>query len=478
MVCDDTLTQNNNGSRKRIFNIPFFQLSVFFFSCLCGMLVLLFAETNKVYWSIQTLPFVYAITTLFLRKMYVHVFRSLVTISLLGGFFVQLVLTPVLFAIGGYVSFFGNIATEEGVFYAVVLLSLECFIVLLVANYYVSSTQKYGITEVFIDKSSIGRLNVVVVSLVSFLVFAYFFVPEIQTIYIPFFKYVDFNQLVGINWDNETIVERGGLRRYIYSLFVYFWPIVRMLLQGYLIVLIYDSSFRGLIKRGLVIITLLIPSLLLSRDNIAPIIGIIFGMLLNFRIYGKKILLLFCSIMCCGFVLISMMFVSKIVALGNWHGSGGLGSIAYTFQAYFPGFDNIAMVMQVEDSNKFESFFFDIYSVIPFKETLFGLHGDTLYDLMTYIAGKSVQIVPWCANLAYYFTIPGAIFITAWLVKSVYVMEKNFYVTSNFWMAYIYLGLIILLSMGIFTYNPVIVLRSIVNVWLPIFVILKFCRLI
>lgn len=478
MVSDIVREQFNSGTYKYGFDNRKFQLIVFFVSLSMALFSLIFAEENEVYGCINILPFVYAFVTLFLGNMYVHLFYSPVTILLIGGFFVQLVLTPCLFALGGYASFFNSAATDEGVFEAVVLLSLECLVVLPVANRYVSSVREYGFSSIELNAHGMGRLKIFLCMLVSFLIFAYVTIPAISSIYLFPFDIEDLSKIVLLRWDAETIVERGTGDRYIYSLFTFAWPFTRSLLQALVVYLAYSSSRSGVVQRLLIIFSLFVPSLLLSGDNVAPIYGLLIGLLLNMRTYGRKIMFLFTFFAGGCLVSIFLMFVEKMIAMSNWSGISGLSSIAYTLQAYFPGFDNIAMIMQIDNANKLETFLYDIYYTIPFKETIFGLHGNRLYDMFTQVSGRAAHIVPWIAQLAHYFTIPGGVILTAWLMKYVYRIEKRCYSTDNFWEAYIFLGIAISLTMGIFTYSVSIVLRGLVNVWLPIFVILKLCRLV
>lgn len=448
-------------------------LSVFVAVCsaAAGIAMLIIGGEGN-YGAIAVLPFIYGLMCFISGRALRSIRKSPVTLFLLGGYFIRMVVTPLLFSLGGYQSFYKVSIASADVAQATLLLSLETVVVFLAANYYTSRITGEAAETIKLRKYKTRPLVCMTVLLVGFIVFAYIVVPAIQSIYL-FLPTANIADLSKIAWDNETIVARGSIQRYIYSLFMFLWPIVRAILPALLISQIYKRY--GNKTGGLVLsaFCLLIPSVLLGGDNIAPFLGVILGIFVMLRLYGRKARKI---VIIAGILFLSAFIIilsSKLASYQSWRGGAGVASVAQILQAYFPGFDNMAIGFQIENPDKLGTFLFDLYYVIPFKETLLGLSGTSLADLYTQVSATGGQIVPWGFQVAHYFGIILSPLITGLFIRWAYRAEQKARGTDDFWRYYanMYTSVLIAISLSIYSFS--IFLRSYINVIVPLLIIIR-----
>ena len=82
--------------------------------------------------------------------------------------------------------------------------------------------------------------------------------------------------------------------------------------------------------------------------------------------------------------------------------AASLEVLSIMFQAYLPGICNIASVFNMNNPNKLSTLFFDFYTMIPFRETIFGLTGERLSIVYNIQNGVNAQILP-CIGQAYHY---------------------------------------------------------------------------
>lgn len=462
-----------------IINSPRFitsPLSIFFsiVSLFAGIFMVLYTKGYSIYSCSCFLPFCFGFISFTAGYVYRNLSKSPVSIFLLGGYFLRMVIHPFLFCIGGYVSFYNINISSQNVIKAVVLLSLENIIVFIVANYYsrinINSNNQ---SEIAPEQYNTRMIGLLLALLGLFLLYAYNAIPSIKSIYF-FLPTADYSKLTSINWDNETIVARGSITRYIYTLFMFIWPIVRSILPAFCISQIYSRHGKSPKAIAISMLCLLIPSIFLGGDNIAPFMGAVYGLLVMHRLYGdsiNKIIGITCIVFGTAFFTI---LSAKITAFQSWRGANGISSIAQIINAYFPGYENTAIGFSIDDRNKLHTFFYDIYYGIPFKETLFGLSGDNLTTLYTKTSQTGGQIVPWGYQLAHYVSIIGSPIITALFVSYAYRSESYSKNTNDFWQYYkkMYISVLTALSISIYSFS--IYFRSYLNVLLPVMLIIWF----
>lgn len=460
---------NNNPPRLIVAPIA---LIFSVFSLTSGIYMALITKGQNVYAVSTFLPFYFSILSFASGYLYKSLSKSPVTVFLIGGYFIRMVVQPLLFCIGGYVSFYHIDISTFNVIKAVFLLCLENTFVFAVGNHYsrfsLNSDNQSKIEPKMYDTKIVGW---VLALLGLFLLYAYNTIPSLKSIYL-FLPTADISQLASIHWDNETIVARGSISRYIYTLFMFTWPIVRSILPAFCISQIYSRYGNSSKAIALSMFCLLIPSIFLGGDNIAPFMGAIYGLLVMHRLYGKKINKIV-GFACIVFGTAFITIVSaKVMAYQSWRGSNGISSVSQIINAYFPGFENMAIGFSIVDQNKLNTLFFDFYYGIPFKETIFGFSGDNLTNLYTQASQTGGQIVPWGYQLAHYISIFGSPILTALFVSYAYKSENISKTTDDFWEYYKKMYISVLTAMSISIYSFSIYFRSYLNVLLPVMIII------
>lgn len=447
------------------------------FAIIAAVVMTIYREDNR-YNSIFILPIAYIINSICFPRVYSGIRKSPLTILVVCGYFFRLVICPLLFCMGGYESgLTSNSASASNVTRAVLLFSLESFVVFFVA----SSKYKYRIGEnepenINFSEYNVTLANTSIVLLTIFLIFAYYSVPALKTIYI-FLPNANLQDLVTLRWDNETIVARGSSSRVLYSLFIFLWQLLRMPIMAYFMSIIYKRRRDTRFGVWLSMLCLLIPSIFLSGDNITPILGALLGILVISRLYvntGKG------PIRAIGIVFIIAflaVFISKVSLFTYYGGTSTLSTVSQTLNAYIPGFDNAAAgFAKVTSTNKFEVLFNDFMYAIPFNQTLFGVTGDRFTRLFGMSINSTGSIPPFGYQLAFYFGIPISAIITGLIVNWAYNSEIKSFRTSDFWTYFLNMFFSIYTGISISCYSFSTFISSSIGMFLPLWLIVFFGR--
>lgn len=434
--------------------------------------IILLSPTEETYNWLFVMPLCYGIVSFF-ALIYIgnKLWRSMVSVLIFGGYFIRMVLTPCLFALGGYESFLGACVTNKGLNLAIIYMSLETIAVLSVAAYWgrrVKNDQEIGL---YFTQYNTKIFNFAVGCIFVFLLVAYITIPAISTIYV-FLPLADLSEIATIHWDNETIVARGSIERYIYSLFCFLWPVFRIIMPSLMISHYFKKYGTRTKSIILAFICLLLPAILLGGDNIAPFIGILICIIVINKLYGRKARVLLIS---GGIIVVSLLGVvvgSKISLMSAWKGADGISVVAQMLHNYFPGFDNMAVLFSMNQENKLATFFFDLYYAIPFKETIFGLQGVYIQDIFESYTATGGQIVPFMGQLIYYVG-PFSLFVIAIFVRLAYKMEDKSRTTNNFWAYFICMYASVSTAIAFSMYSVSIYIRGMVNIVLPAYLIIK-----
>ena len=448
-----------------------FAMITFITSAVGGTIILL-SENAGIYTSLFVLPFCYGLIS-FMALIYLggNILKSVVSVLIFGGYFIKMVLTPCLFALGGYESFLGSCVTNQGINKAIIYMCLETAVVLGLAAYLGKRAHKEQETKINFPQYNTKVFNFVVGLLFLFLITAYIAIPVISEIYI-FLPFADFNEIAEIQWDNETIIARGSIKRYIYSLFCFIWPVFRIIMPSLMITHFYKKY--GMQTKGLIcsFLCLILPAILLGGDNIAPFFGIFVGIIVINKLYKKKARTYLIVIGFVALILLGVVFASKVTLMSEWKGATGISVIAQMFHNYFPGFDNYAVMFDMQQDNKSTTLFFDLYYAIPFRETLFGLKGEYIQEIFLNYTKTGGQIVPFMGQLTYYVG-PFALMLIVLVVRFAYSMEYKSRLSDNFWMYFICMYVSVYTAMALSTYSVSIYISGIVNVVLPVYIIIK-----
>ncbi len=103
-----------------------------------------------------------------------------------------------------------------------------------------------------------------------------------------------------------------------------------------------------------------------------------------------------------GFTIISGIFWIAFVKGGFISLDSFFKNLGNSLQAYLPGVANVAGTLRIEKTNILKTGFADMYTMIPFRNTLFGLNVENLSDLFNKQNRVAGQIMPLIGEANYY----------------------------------------------------------------------------
>ena len=435
------------------------------------------SDRNDSYSWMPVLPVSYGVVSAFLCANYKYFFKSITFTIISSGYFVKMVLYPLLSSLGNYLSFFSGYVQVIKIKEAIIYFSIEYLIIMFV--FYTSLSDEcthYSRLQLENTIYSTKTFSILIALLSGYLVFSYLYVEELRTIYyLP--TDIKIEELASIRWDNETIVARGSIKRYIYTLFLFIWPLVRYLLPVSLILKIYkkyNKTSKSVFLSGL---CCFIPCIFLGGDNFAPFVAVAITLLVIRMLYGQHSNKLFSIVLIIIVLILIVVISSKLTALSNWRGANGVANIAQLLNAYFPGVENMALCMQIDAPNKLDTLFYDIYSGIPFAATLFGLNGESFNTIYNSYTSTGGQIVPFSGNIGYYTSYILSPVVFAWVISIAIKYEKKAKQSCEYWIRYVYLLFSTYTSMSAVIYSSQIYIRFLFNVMVPILLIRFVARL-
>lgn len=419
------------------------------------------------YIPIVILPLFYILFLLILLPRVKYLFKSIVFTILWGGYFIKMVLTPLLYSYAEYKSFYYVSIETNDILYASLLIGVESVVTALVLFVMIKKHPINIETQtITVDKENNIFVNFIILALILFLIVSYRIVPQLK-IANPLFYKATLNDAALLRIDNENIVARGTFQRYLYSLFNFFLPIFRNIVPLYFL-----SKIKNIEKsKFLVFILLFVPFIFLNSSNAQPIHCSILVLLVLNRLYNKKVKTVNIIVFIVGLIVLFIIITAKMQSLLAWRGIGGIAAIAQFVNAYFPGVDNAAIVHQIGHESYFTTLFYDLYYVIPFQNTLFGLKGDNLQDVFTAISMTGSQVIPWCSQISHYTGFIFAPLVTmAFIIKAI-KSEINGIREKEYWSVIWCLYYSYFTSVAICTYSFSIYLSGLVNVGIPILII-------
>ena len=437
-----------------------------------SMCLLIYSPGPERYAHLYLLPLTFLITAFFMVNLYRDIFSEMSLLIIVCGYFIRMVVTPCLFCLGAYHSFFRVYPAQEIMLRSILWICYEHIVVMVVCRF---RHRPCGPARP-LDLRSYDNTKVLGASclLLLFLLAAYAATPALEYVQ-PLFFQSSLTDSTNLFWDNESIVPRGGLARIIYSLFSFIWPIVRCILPVAALCFLLDRG-RGRGGMYLSMLVLLTPFLFLGADSMGPIFADLLAIIFIVRVYGRRAKpVVTAGALVAGLAVVAIV-ATKIEGWKAWRGGSGISVIAQILNAYFPGFENTAIMLCVDDPSRLESLFFDFYNAIPFKETIFGFHGTYLVDLFAQAAGVEGQIVPFTANIGHYTGIVLSPFVTAFIADRAMQMERRFKETENYWGAFLCLAVSITSAMAIHMYSFSIYFRSLVNLCLPLMCLTALSR--
>ena len=429
-------------------------------------IIIAFRSNNNSFFLLL-LPLVFSVVNVLSFKIYRMIPKSPVTLIIVLFYFIRFCLSPFLFVIGGCVYFFPISFSTGSFFYALATMCTEEIIVFWIASSCVEKKYECNVLPPKIYSSKSNHMFIIAISLLLFILLAYFTVPEIKLVN-QFVFDVKLDTLSTIDYDNETIIARGSISRYIYSLWSFLWPVLRIIIAPLFMFFFYNKIPNYNLSLFLSAGSIILPCLFIGADNISPFIGIALGAITIKHLYKKKANYIIAVFLIIAAVLLGIIISSKASEFQEWRGASGTSLFAQLLNQYFPGIENGALTLDLPRSNYSEHFFYDFYYAIPFKETLFGFEGTRLNDLFNTYVNLKGTIVPFVFQISYYFTGIGGCIFVGLCVKLAYKYEIKANNSNSFWDYYVsmYASFLIVSSISIYSFS--IFLRNVIGIYLPL----------
>lgn len=432
-------------------------LLTFVFAGLYTSYVISFDTNRPVYYTnLYWLPFTYSVLSILFYRIYVGINRNLVYLLVVTLYSLRNVFTPLMMYYGEYSGFFTRL-TIDNVNKAVALLCFENICVFA----YLYERYKKDVLRINTSERHIYRqikkgdyiCGVLLILYLFFCIISYWMIPAIRESYSSIFA-ADALLDVGVDAPSRGII------RVVFTLFILAFNVVRILIpiaiiyffrkkMGHSWLGIFIGFFLGLSQfffvGGETMYVLLVFFL---------IIGIIYKLFYRCR---KKIAILGGIIVLVPFIYLSVLKANAGVGEST---DSIFNQLSMFMQAYLPGVCNVAAFFNVNNPNKLSTLFFDFYTMIPFRGTLFGLEGDRLVIVYTKQNNTPFQILP-CISQAYHYIGILAPIVPCLLIRFAIYIQAKFRRSVNIWQYTFYLLAMVYVSVSPILYNV-----TILGVWL------------
>ena len=384
MFCNDFMKKINLGS---IYN--FVQLT---FSIFVSILLLTDESVPHHYVHLWVLPLFTGLLIFFAMVGHKDYWKDVRILILIVLFSARNLYTPFLMFLGNYYGNFTSIKIEN-VDLSILIYALEELIIILFAIR-LSKKQKNKLAG-FEMNNTRGISNLLL--LVGLSLFC------VLTISIHREYMLDYTSLFsGTNIRSNSAGTNG--EGALYTLFGVVFPITYSFVSVYLIDFVRKrirNPFRTIFILALIVIPLLFMS---NSDAFNLILALC---LASFAIVSKGTSkkFIFISIAASLVVVVDILYMvdkTSLVAQKN----NMFENLSANSQAYLTGISNMAGLFNVKGNDKITNFLYDIYAMIPFRNTIIGLQDDYQLTRIYYVSNDTnSQIVPCIGQLFYYFSI-------------------------------------------------------------------------
>ncbi len=452
---------------------------VFTISILTTLLIAFDENVTNGYQLLWLLPLSFAITTMLTINITRIMLHSIILAVIWWGYFIRFVLTPLFLRFGDYRIIFSAVPADS-IERAVLLMVYEIIIVFSCLAIYLKLINRQIVKaeksiSISLNNKGYKIVNFVLFLLVLLCISNYLYIPEIKDNYTSIFT--DKSVIATIDYQFDSIATRGTTKRVLYTLFIFVFNIIRYIIPVYLLKLVHIKCRNFNWSYTVSLLICMLPFLVISESNIEPFFGLILNVVMMTKLYPEKTKSIIRIFAVLGTILISSILLAKLYLLEAWQGTSGGGSLSLTINAYFPGVGNAAAAYNIVDNNKWQTFFYDMFSTIPFRNTLFpsiSSKAITVTNLFNLYNGTTGNIIPCISCSEYYF---GAIlspivpaFFSCFAIK----MKVKAEALNDFWYYFCFLFLSVRVAMIPTLYNHVGFVNIFISLFIPIYFIAVF----
>lgn len=438
-------------------------------------IVISFDDVPRGYENLPLLPLSFGLASLLFFKIYFEMQKNIAVLLILGGYFIRAVITPLAFVFGNYTTSF-RLLYSENINSAVFIMIYEVLIVFGGMFIYLTLKKRpvediYHADDFIAKEHDFRKFNIMILLSVLFCFAVFLYIPEISEQYTTIFGNSD--AIVSIDYVFDDVALRGTLKRILFSLFTYVLSFIRYVVPVHFIQAIYKKngdSAKGIVKS---LLFLLFPFLIVGTTNIEPFFGLILNCIIIKKLFprnGKKLVI---AIWVLGVLLVISIFSAKLDAISQWTGTSGFATLSQSLNAYFPGVGNAAAMYTIIDTNPLRTLFYDFYSTIPFRGSIFGFEEITLTNLFDLYNNIGGNIVPCVSHAEHYLGFIFAPIVPMGIALTALKMREKAKKSTNFWQYYYFVFFMMFAAFAPNIYNIVIYFSFIFKALLPVYILIK-----
>ncbi len=453
---------------KKQENISFKNSVIIFISTLVIILSLfLNINASSTFKYVFLLPFFHGTLMLIFSLMRRPLFKYPVQIIVYIGLFIRNVVTPLLLS-GSYSIQKINVINQDTVNIAIFLMLYETLVIFIILSCNFTK-KKYLFKRYtrFIVGSNKNVFTYIFGLLLLLLLVLWFLVPEISKRYTSIFDLKTiFNIASNVNKENLSNSSRG-----LFTIGTMLFNICRFFLSTIALFEIRKKSDKKIVGIFAILVVFFINLFFVSTEIAVIFFIAIYLYLITIKLWPEteNILMLFffvvgvLGIFFLGFAKSGLNSVDEFIK-----------SIGTILQAYFPGLINMCGVITIPREEVLNIFFADLYTIIPFRNLIFGIQVINLSDLFNLYNGIEGQIVPFLGETYYYFGIIFAPLLTACLIYFSIKISIKMEVCKDIIRYSVYCLSIIYLSIGTVCYNMILVGQTFTALIIPLYILSMF----
>ncbi|MDO4963631.1 MAG: hypothetical protein Q4E75_06040 [bacterium] len=437
-------------------------------------IIFAFSNTDSYFKYIALLPLFFTFISILNYKVYSAFFKKISITLIIICYYFRMVILPAVSSFYNFDSLIRNNNYLNSISHSVFLMIYEFFIVLFFCNIILKKNDNVEIKknckgkneEIDFTKNKLVIFIVTILTLV--LVLMIFLYPSFKS----YFRFSFEGNINNINLANVNYFNmKNTIPKIIYWLTIYIINILQILIPISLLDIIYRKKINENKKFVLSIIIAILVVLISTPERARSIIISMSLLLLIIKLYqNKNKILIYLIIAICLF----LMFGALIFKSGNSFSNTNLSSI---LQAYFSGVTNVSVTFLMPDRFNLKILFNDFCTSIPFFSAFFK-NWDTSVKIFNNIlyakSGNSDQIIPMIGQGMYYFGVMLSPVISLISVNFAIKCEKKYEKTKNIYLKYLYIYMVIYLSVAPILYNGTILLQCFLQTFLPCLFIVKF----
>lgn len=447
---------------------------VFFLICVFSFVTILATIFNdnldSRYDLLFFIPSSFLFASLINYRIHRYYLNNLVVSIIFTTYFIRNVIAIYVLSSNDYFSILDNFSLND-MNSAIMIMSLDIIFVFCYLNYemkyhfnkYKKKSLSYN--ELFNDRNSrLFKFSTLII--LFFICLSWLIVPEISENFVTLFD-VDFAELSSIETNGK--IERGGFKRLLLTLSLMFIKILRIILPIFFIIWM-KLNFKYILIRILFFFTVLFLQFLLISSQTMDVILVLLVLFLVFLKIENNSTFFFSIGSISSLAIIIFLFYAKMDVYTD------LGTALSLFlQSYFPGVYNLANVFSIEtDISKFHSLFSDFYTMIPFRNSVFGIEVDLntseIYNARNTIKG---QIIPFIGE-AFYYLGYLAFIIPILIIKGAFYYYSKANKTTNIFEFTVYTYVTIFFAISPILYHDTILGAFFFTTVIPLSILLKF----